>query len=473
MGGSDKRHAFLNLPTPLPNNMATGCHDLHVLSGLGVNAESVAHDINDSDIAVGWAEIGGEKHAVVWRIDLYDPLGTPPIPRIDLGLLDEDDSTYSVAFAINDESPFPIIVGESDVHDDCTCGGGNFPVARGYWVALTFPPPTLAANAIPLVHDNFTMGCKPLTSTRDVNTPADEFAPTVAAGLSAEAALGPCNGDDVEAGTFWEDGAPVGVDLASLPEETRWVARGVSDLGAVVGNNISFNWALYWDDTAAAPLNIGSKVESGSWAQRINNNDPSTDVLAVAGWNNSPGADRAVLWECIGDCTDLANWTGIVLNGEQMPDCSGWNLRRADDVNDDGKIIGWATFDPGIEHAVLLEPLVGCCPEDQDRDGDVDFTDLSILQGNFGSCPTCRRCISDIDCDGDVDRFDQAFIIAMLVGGGGCGGGSSASAAEQAAGQMGFGSVGALAAWMTEVDNGQALGAGYVFSALGQAFLDE
>ncbi len=76
-------------------------------------------------------------------------------------------------------------------------------------------------------------------------------------------------------------------------------------------------------------------------------------------------------------------------------------------------------------------------------------------------------------CDGDVDRFDQAFIIAILVGGGGCGGGSSASAAEQAAGQMGFGSVGALAAWMTEVDNGQALGAGYVFSALGQAFLDE
>ena len=38
---------------------------------------------------------------------------------------------------------------------------------------------------------------------------------------------------------------------------------------------------------------------------------------------------------------------------------------------------------------------------------------------------------------------------------------------------MGFGSVGALAAWMTEVDNEQALGAGYVFSALGQAFLDE
>lgn len=57
-------------------------------------------------------------------------------------------------------------------------------------------------------------------------------------------------------------------------------------------------------------------MASASFAQRINNNDPSIDVVAVAGWHNAAGSEEAVLWECSGDCTVLGNWSATILNNE-------------------------------------------------------------------------------------------------------------------------------------------------------------
>ena len=163
-------------------------------------------------------------------------------------------------------------------------------------------------GALRLVHDNPNMGCRPVTSTRDVNTvaAAGQLAPTIAAGVSTEATP-PCIADPVEAATVWKNGVPVGVDLLSLPGTPRREARGVSDSGAVVGGSISSTSALYWHTTPVAPLDIGSLVTGGSIAQRINNNNPPSvaDPLQVAGWHVPVFSPEAVLWECSGSCDVL------------------------------------------------------------------------------------------------------------------------------------------------------------------------
>lgn len=408
-----QKHAMLYLPAD-DYDLTAGVHDLHALAGFDAAEGSGVHDINDAGLAVGWATFDDEQHAVVWRIDLHDQDNAPPIPFSDLGLLDLMDSTYSVAFAINNESPFPIIVGESDVLYGCGCTGSYWPVSRGYWVEFTEPPPLLANDAIPLVHDN-TMGCKEFTSTRDVNTPADEFAPTIAAGLSVDG-VPPCFADPIEAATVWENGVAVGVDLQS-PGPSRLVARGVSDSGAVVGNTISFTSALYWPTTMAAPLDIGNGLTGISRAQRINNNDPPSAALPlqVAGWRDSVGA-VAVLWECEGDCDELVNWSATDLNDTIQQCSNNWFIRRAYDVADSGWIISVGTI-AGQEHAVLLAPLANCsqavCLGDIDGNNIVGASDLLALLAAWGPCPAPpAACDADLDCDGSVGASDLLILLA-------------------------------------------------------------
>ena len=171
-----QKRAYLFLQTAA-SGLVPGCHDLHALAGFDPAQNSGVHDINDAGLAVGWATFLGEQHAVVWRINEHSG---GSIPFNDLGLLDLVDSTYSTAFAINDEVP-PIIVGEGDVFSGCFCNPADkLPAARGFWVAFDDPPPLLFPDAIRLVHGP---GCKPITSTRDVNT---TFQHETVLGLQAE-----------------------------------------------------------------------------------------------------------------------------------------------------------------------------------------------------------------------------------------------------------------------------------------------
>ena len=108
-----KKHAMLYLPVGA-YTLAAGVHDLHVLAGAVITGdESAAHDINEAGIVVGWAEIGSEQHAFVWRLD------TDPFKFVDLGTFLAGDS--STAFAINDDTPFPIVVGDGELLFDCGC----------------------------------------------------------------------------------------------------------------------------------------------------------------------------------------------------------------------------------------------------------------------------------------------------------------------------------------------------------------
>lgn len=404
---------------------------------------------------------------MVWRIDLHDEDNVPPIPFDDLGLLAVE-STYSVAFAINDEDP-PIIVGESDVFDDCFCTPPlKQLVARGYWVAFTDPPPDLATNGIRLVHDNVPPGCRPVTSTRDVNTPFGPLAPTIAAGISTEDPSPQCVGDPTEAGTVWKDGAPVGVDLASSGP-SRWEARGVSDSGAVVGNSISPTSALYWRNSAAAPLPIGDLVDGASIAQRINMIPNVLPLQAVAvGWHAPVFSPLAVLWECPGSCNVLANWNAFELDGE-IADCNaGWTLRKAYDVNDAGFIVGWGRRN-NENHAFLLEPQDPCCPADLDGDGDVGVKDLLFLLGSWGACPDCGNCgvecVADLNCDCSVGTEDLLILEGAWGPCEGSDGGSS-DALEEAIQEMGYDDLEDYHEWLAQASDAEALASGWVLYAL-------
>ena len=431
----EERHAFTNWLPPSIVPVGGSCHDLHELSELDEGGESAAHDINDSDIAVGWATFDGEKHAVVWFIKDYNQFATPKIPFLDLGLLSPN-STYSEAFAINDDAPCPVIVGEGDVRDGCSCNGGNILVKRGFWRTLTDPLQDLT-TAIILV-DSVTPCNIKETSASDVNSdPVGGTYETTAVG-TGEYSTAQCLGSIDHPGMYWNIVDPKGDQcdpesnggglLLANGSFSSWQARGISDIGGIVGDvfNPGPDSAAYWPDVLAPPVDIGSILggDGASYAQRINNRNPATEVIAAAGWRTTP--DQAVLWECTGTCTDpMTDWDAAILDNELIPDCSGWLIRRAFDVNDDVSIICWATKigQPDTEHAVILEPLVNCCPEDLDRDGDVDLADLNILLAAYGNCSDCSPCIADLNCDGVVDDLDRNILIQQLLGGSPCGGG--------------------------------------------------
>ncbi len=142
VGGN--KHAMLYLPADA-FGLTAGVHDLHMLAGAAIPGdESAVHDLNDAGIAVGWGEIGGERHAFVWRLDL------PQHEFIDLGTFANGD--WSEAWAINNDTPFPIIVGDGENDADCDCvePTGNDDIVRAFWLPLTDPPNDLT-TALQLV----------------------------------------------------------------------------------------------------------------------------------------------------------------------------------------------------------------------------------------------------------------------------------------------------------------------------------
>ncbi len=158
-----KKHAMLYLPVGA-YDLAAGVHDLHVLAGPDIGGdESAAHDINDAGIVVGWGEIEGEKHAFVWRLD------KDPFDFIDLGTFSAGDS--STAFAINNDAPFPIVVGDGNCPGGCDCMGGGHHPRFAFALLLENPPDVLDAAAL-LEPVSSLPGCYPTAFARDVNSQA-------------------------------------------------------------------------------------------------------------------------------------------------------------------------------------------------------------------------------------------------------------------------------------------------------------
>ena len=421
-----KKHAMLYLPAPA-YNLTAGVHDLHTLAGPAIGDASAAHDINSAGIVVGSTTVGLFKHAFVWRLD------TDPFEFIDLGTFATGDS--SVAYAINNDTPFPIVVGDGNLLFDCGCADEPPPwsdeVRRAFALELKDPPDDL--DMVALLDQDPGLSCHPGTWARDVKSPAGltvaGFSTVGTADCPVPEGCGAGN-----AATAWIDPAPgsnPGDALALLPPDHHppysggTQARGVSDTGALVGYGYTAasspckQHAVYWDtDIVVEPLDLGKATgidgSSQSVALRINNNESPETLQAVGYQLASP--DLAFLWECDGNCDVLANWSATELDGTILHCSDFWSIRQAHDVNDDGWIVAWANANPGGPaeyHAVILFPEEDCevcCFADLDCSGNVGASDLLAILAAWGPC---LGCVADLDCDGVVGASDLLLLLAV------------------------------------------------------------
>lgn len=170
-------------------------------------------------------------------------------------------------------------------------------------------------------------------------------------------------------------------------------------------------------------------------AEFIGSKDESEDV-AFFGFDGdvhnlvSGEGDRVATYEALGAATELyTRWTATWHNQKQFIELE-LSAEAVADINDSiaatyfvlaGRLMSGPDLDsqgafggstgPAI-HAVLLlddEPPVAC-PSDLDGDEDVDWADLNILLGQFGSVGDGLS--ADFDEDGDVDFGD---LVTLLV----------------------------------------------------------
>jgi len=95
-----------------------------------------------------------------------------------------------------------------------------------------------------------------------------------------------------------------------------------------------------------------------------------------------------------------------------------WQFEDFRDINEKGWIVATGRHTTsGVfnenRRALLLVPDM--CVADLDSDGQVNASDLGILLGDWGACPTPTSsspyCISDLDCSGTVNASDLGILL--------------------------------------------------------------
>jgi hypothetical protein len=188
-------------------------------------------------------------------------------------------------------------------------------------------------------------------------------------------------------------------------------ARGSRDDGIHVGIGIlvagsvcNQRRAVVWE-TANTPVSLHGSLpaETETFAEQIRNNADE-----IVGWIIDDGDFRALRWA---RSTGSGPWITKEINNEIA--CPNVIL-RVYDINDLGSIAGVAEVGTR-EKAVLLTPTdLEPCPEDVNKDGCVDSTDLNLVRQNQGPCPEGEFCWPDVNWDCVVDSVDYNHVIEAM-----------------------------------------------------------
>ena len=284
-------------PTGAGNNI-----DLGTLGG----ALSEAHSINNAGQIVGWAANGQGTRAA-----LFDPTGVGD--NIDLGTLGGDDS---FACSINEAGQ---IVGWAD-NDE------------GFGRATLFDP-TGAGNNTDL--GTLSGGSSGAYSIND-------------AGQIVGRAQYGAERWQVHATLFDPTGAGNNIDLGTLAGRERSTAYCINSTGQIVGwaeNTCGGERATLFD-----PTGVGNNIDLGTLGGNRSSAYSINEAGQIVGWAaGSQGWERATLF----DPTGAGN--NVDLNTLIDPD-SGWYLRYAMDINNDGWIVGYGYDPQGEQRSFLLIP---------------------------------------------------------------------------------------------------------------------
>ena len=144
----------------------------------------------------------------------------------------------------------------------------------------------------------------------------------------------------------WTDGTGISA-LPFLTGGSVSEGYGINDSGVSAGwsGSTAGNRAVLWGNAASgyAPTDLGvlaGDASSRAWA--LNN------AGVVVGRSTGTGGDRAFVWA--DGATGMVDLNTVLVNG------TGWVVNTAFDVNNNGWIVGWGTFN-GETHALLLTPV--------------------------------------------------------------------------------------------------------------------
>jgi hypothetical protein len=411
---------FIWLPEPAFNLPA----GMNVLPALQGDDESRANDINDSTIVVGSS--GSSVDAVLWLPEAHPDL--PDVEPWTATALPGLFKPSSSATGIDHVSDYIGIVGqwgEDPVPPPGACEFGFYWRSEGesQFNVVDIAPPGYSSFDINSISTNAQSGRVRIVGAGSTGCPGVAPLCEPDPQLDFGDALGWIEEPDGEL-------LPVKLDQATTFEfEYDAEANDVTVNGTTVGWAMQYydgspagcrQRAAYWLAVSSVipAVNLHLAVPEGGQDPLLPGNDFSVanairnDGLQVVGSAASP--PRALLWEWNG-----AQWLISDLRAEvdTQTDASGedWLFLEAEDVNDDGWIVGTGEHD-GNQHAFLLVPL-GDCPEDVNRDGVVNETDLDLvtLPGSHGTpCPAGEICWRDVNGDAIIDGYDRRLVIRKL-----------------------------------------------------------